>query len=385
MGFFKEAEKSHARAKIALTGPSGAGKTLSALLLAKGLGGKTGVIDSENDSASLYADKFGDWKYHTLVINPPYTAQKYLRAIDAAIAEGIEILIVDSLTHVWAGEGGLLQQKEALDSRGGNSYTNWGAITKLHEQLKSKILLAPIHIIATMRSKQEYILEQNDKGKSAPKKVGLAPIQRDGMEYEFTVVFDIGMDHQYMVSKDRTGLFDGVVAMINEQTGADIRGWLTDEITFKPETTQDPEPEQAPVESQRVNTSKAAETSKLPEVTTLTTEEIGRCRSKSGHTVTVSGIINASHNKARAARRQTKATPAPAPATNPGFDPADYVIPFGEKLGIKGLKIRNLTPTLLRETMQWADEQMKGGRAVPGSVKEFKQYATDFMISVGEQ
>lgn len=225
--YFKKASKSMAKAKLAVTGPSGAGKTLSSLLLAKGLGGKkVGVIDTENNSASLYEDRFPGWEYFTLPINPPYTAQKYLKAVDVALAEGIDVLIIDSLTHVWDAEGGLKQQKDALDSRGGNSFANWAPITKLYEQLKAKILHSPIHMIVTMRSKQEYVLEKGTDGKATPRKVGLAPIMRDGMEYEFTVVFDIGMDHQFMVSKDRTDLFDGVVATITEETGSTIRDWL---------------------------------------------------------------------------------------------------------------------------------------------------------------
>lgn len=224
--YFKKASRSQSFAKICITGPSGSGKTYSALLLAKGLGGETGVIDSENNSASLYEDRFGDWEYFTLPINPPYTVQKYIKAINVAIDEGIKVLVIDSLSHVWAAEGGLLQQKEALDSRGGNSYTNWSNITKMYEELKSKILHSPIHIICTLRSKQEYVLEENKKGKQAPRKVGLAPIMRDGMEYEFTTVFDLSMDHQFMVSKDRTDLFDGVVARIDENTGKEIDEWL---------------------------------------------------------------------------------------------------------------------------------------------------------------
>ncbi len=224
--YFKKASRSQSFAKICITGPSGSGKTYSALLLAKGLGGETGVIDSENNSASLYEDRFGSWDYFTLPINPPYTVQKYIKAINVAIDEGIKVLIIDSLSHVWAAEGGLLQQKEALDSRGGNSYTNWSNITKMYEELKSKILHSPIHIICTLRSKQEYVLEENKKGKQAPRKVGLAPIMRDGMEYEFTTVFDLSMDHQFMVSKDRTDLFDGVVARIDENTGKEIDDWL---------------------------------------------------------------------------------------------------------------------------------------------------------------
>lgn len=240
---FKKATKSLVKAKLALTGPSGSGKTLSSLYLAKGLGQKVAVLDTENNSASLYEDRFPGWEYFVLPMNPPYTAQKYLAGIEAAIQQGFDVLVIDSLSHLWAAEGGLLQQKEALDSRGGNSYTNWGAITKLYEQIKSKILFSPIHVIVTMRSKQEYILEQNDKGKQAPKKVGLAPIMRDGMEYEFTVVFDIGMDHQFMVSKDRTDLFDGVVATINEETGKQIKTWLASAPQPPPPTENPPRPE----------------------------------------------------------------------------------------------------------------------------------------------
>lgn len=226
---FKKAVKHMARAKLAITGPSGSGKTYSALLLAQGLGGRTAVIDTENGSACLYADKWDGWEFDVDKIEPPYTAQKYFSSIKEAIKGGYDVLIIDSATHLWAGEGGLLEQKSALDSRGGNSYTNWGSITKLHEQFKSLIQSSPIHIITTMRSKQEYILEQNEKGKQTPKKVGLAPIQRDGMEYEFTAVFDIGMDHQFMASKDRTDLFDGVITKISVSTGEAIRQWLAGE------------------------------------------------------------------------------------------------------------------------------------------------------------
>lgn len=253
---FKKASKSLSKAKLAITGPSGSGKTYSALLLAKGLtlNGRVAVIDTENNSASLYEDRFGNWEYFVLPMNPPYTVQKYILGIELAIKEGFDCLIIDSLSHVWAAEGGLLQQKEALDSRGGNSFTNWGSITKLYEDLKSKLLHSKIHLICTMRSKTEYHVEQNEKGKQAPKKVGLAPIMRDGMEYEFTAVFDIAMDHQYMASKDRTSLFNGVVATITEDTGIMIKNWLSQEpvkekpplVPPKAPVVADPEPQQFP-------------------------------------------------------------------------------------------------------------------------------------------
>lgn len=223
MSKFQRAERKRAKIKVAITGPSGAGKTFSALTMATGLGQKIAVIDTENDSASLYSDRF---EFDTLVISPPYTIQKYLDAIGAAQEEGYDVLVIDSITHAWAGEGGLLSKKEALDARGGNSFSNWAGITKEHETFKANLLVSDIHLICTMRSKQDYVLDAGDKGKTAPRKVGLAPIQREGMEYEFTTVFDIAMDHNASTSKDRTGLFDGVTARITKDTGKKLQQWL---------------------------------------------------------------------------------------------------------------------------------------------------------------
>lgn len=226
MAGFVKAQRQRVHIKIAVTGPSGSGKTYSALRMAFGLAGKAGrvaFIDTENGSGSLYAD-LGD--YDVMEITAPFTAQKYVSAINDAVAAGYEVLIIDSLSHVWAGDGGLLDQKSARDARGGNSFSNWADVTKLHEQLKSALLQSPIHLIATMRSKQDYVLDQGQNGKSTPRKVGLAPIQRDGMEYEFTTVFDVDMSHTAATSKDRTGLFTDEVSQITEQHGQRLKGWL---------------------------------------------------------------------------------------------------------------------------------------------------------------
>jgi hypothetical protein len=227
---FRKAERTQARLKIALTGPSGSGKTFSGLLIAAGIGKRIAVVDTENKSASLYAgmDKgpLAGLEFDILEIDAPYTIAKYLEAIETAEKSGYDVLIVDSISHAWAGEGGLLDKKTALDARGGNSYTNWATITPEQERFKARILQADMHVICTMRSKQDYVLELNDKGKSAPKKVGLAPIQRDGMEYEFTTVLDMAMDHNCVASKDRTSLFDGQVFKPSKDTGARIMKWL---------------------------------------------------------------------------------------------------------------------------------------------------------------
>lgn len=237
MSAFKKAERKQAKLKLAITGPSGSGKTYSALRLATGLGGKIAVIDTENGSASLYSDRFD---FDVLTLDAPYENQKYLTAIADAVKAGYDILIIDSLSHQWAGEGGLLNKKEQLDARSGsNSYANWAKMTPEHEKLKSAILHSDIHVIGTMRSKQDYVLETNDKGKQAPKKVGLAPVQRDGMEYEFTTCFDVAMNHEAVASKDRTSLFVDKIFQITEETGKTLKTWLLQgKETPKVETQQ---------------------------------------------------------------------------------------------------------------------------------------------------
>lgn len=220
---FKKAVKVGSKLKVAITGPSGAGKTFGALGLAQGLGRKIAFVDTECGSASLYADKF---EFDVIDMNPPYITQKYIDAINAAVEAKYDVLVIDSISHMWAAEGGILDRKTARDVAGGNSYTNWAMFTKEHETFKALLIKAPIHIICTMRSKQDYVMELTSSGKSAPKKVGLAPIQREGMEYEFTIVFDVGIDHNSSVSKDRTGLYDGQYFKLNKAVGQQLKEWL---------------------------------------------------------------------------------------------------------------------------------------------------------------
>lgn len=220
---FKRAERKQTKIKMAVTGPSGSGKTWGALEIASGLGQKIAVIDTESGSASLYSDKF---EFDVLELNPPYNVEKYMRALDLAIEAKYDVVIIDSISHAWAGEGGLLSVKETLDSRArSNSFTNWGQITKMHERFKAKIVSAPIHIICTIRSKQGYVITEKD-GKQVPQKVGLDLIQREGIEYEFAIVFDISMSHEVDVSKDRTGLFANRFFKLTKAVGEEIRAWL---------------------------------------------------------------------------------------------------------------------------------------------------------------
>lgn len=223
---FKKAHRSKAKLRLAIAGPSGAGKTYSALLIASGIVPleKVAVIDTESGSADLYADLGG---YSTVTINPPYSPQKYIEAIHAAEAAGFELIIIDSLSHAWSGEGGLLdQQGKAADSKyRGNSWAAWREITPLHNQLVETMLHTPLHVIVTMRSKTEYI-QTDVNGRKQIQKVGMAPIQRDGIEYEFTTVFDLSQNHTATVSKDRTKLFDGQYFTPTADCGKALLQWL---------------------------------------------------------------------------------------------------------------------------------------------------------------
>jgi hypothetical protein len=228
MTMFQKAERRKAKARIGICGPAGSGKTYSALKLAFGLapGGKIAVLDTEHGSAELYAD-LGD--YDCATMEPPYTVERYIEAIEAASSAGYDVLILDSITHAWAGTGGLLerQQKITQASSHKNSYMAWGEITPLQEKFIEAMLGTPCHLITTMRTKTEYVLQENSRGKKVPTKVGMAPIQRDGMDYNFTIVFDIEQEKHYAtVSKDRTDLFNGFTDIISESHGHKIREWL---------------------------------------------------------------------------------------------------------------------------------------------------------------
>lgn len=252
---FKKATKESATIKLAITGPSGSGKTYSALLLAKGLGGKTALLDTEYGSASLYADQFDFDTWDDADPNgfPP---EYFIRVIKAAEEAGYNNLIIDSLSHEWSGRGGCLEIVDTL-SRGkyrGNSYVAWGEVTPRHARLIEAIVSAKINIIATMRAKTEYILNKDEKtGKSTPQKVGLGSVQRDGVDYEFTIMFELDRDsHIASAGKDRTSMFY-TPCIISEETGQRIKSWLTDPKPVEPPKTTET---QKPVEQPKKETKK---------------------------------------------------------------------------------------------------------------------------------
>ncbi|MRS05475.1 AAA family ATPase [bacterium] len=218
----QKAQRKQAVIKMGLQGPSGSGKTYSALLLAYGLvkdWDKIAVIDSENHSADLYAH-LGD--YSVVTIGPPFSPGKYVEAIELCEAAGMEVIVIDSISHEWDSDGGVLSIHSAMM---GNSFTNWSKVSPLHASFINKILQSPAHIIATIRSKQDYVLvEKNNR--LTPEKVGLKGITRDGFEYDLSLVFELDLKHQATASKDRTGLFmDKPQFVITQATGATLREW----------------------------------------------------------------------------------------------------------------------------------------------------------------
>jgi AAA domain len=226
----KKATKEQAKLRLALIGLAGSGKTYSALAIATNLieGGRVCVIDTERGSASLYADHF-DFDVIELETHEP---EHYVDAIEYVEAQGYDVCVIDSLTHAWSGKGGALEQVDSAQRRngGGNSFTAWRDVTPKHNKLVEAMLRTRMHLIATMRSKMEYVLEDNAKGQKVPRKIGLAPIQREGMDYEFTVVGDMDLEHRLIVTKSRClGAVD--VGAVIEKPGAKLalalRGWLT--------------------------------------------------------------------------------------------------------------------------------------------------------------
>ena len=225
---FKPATRKASRLRLALVGPSGAGKSYTALSVATGLGGKIAVVDTERGSASKYA---GAFRFDTDELES-FHPQRYIDAIADAEKAGYDVLILDSLSHAWTGRDGALElvDQAARRSKSGSSFNAWRDVTPLHNALLDAILRCRCHVIATMRTKTEYVLERDEKsGKTVPRKVGLAPVQRDGVEYEFDVVGDLDIDHHLVVTKSRCPMLAGkVLREPGAELGKTLLGWLGD-------------------------------------------------------------------------------------------------------------------------------------------------------------
>ena len=219
---FKKATKKQCKLRAGLMGVAGSGKTFSALRLATGLGGKIALIDTERKSASKYADRFD---FDVSEMDFP-SIENMVKEIKNAENAGYNVLIIDSLTHAWQK---LLEEVEKLTTSrfDGNSFRAWGVATPIQRQFIDVILKSNMHIITTMRAKTEYVMELNEKGKTAPKRVGLAAEQGKDIEYEFDLLLMIDRNHTAEVIKDRSGKFqDEYIEQITEETGKMLADWL---------------------------------------------------------------------------------------------------------------------------------------------------------------
>lgn len=239
---FRKATRHSRKLRATIDGPTGSGKTYSSLLLASGLtSGKIALLDTEHRSAELYADLFD---FDVAPLDPPYTPDRYINIIKAA--KDYDVLVIDSLSHAWEGQGGVLEMHGNITaaSRSGNSYTAWRDVTPRHDELIRTVLAFPGHIITTMRSKMEYLMVEGTNGKKAEiKRVGMAPIQRAGTEYEFDLVLDMSADgHFATASKKRMAtLFNDGPFKPTRETGELIRDWLgSGKAEREPEAVEGP-------------------------------------------------------------------------------------------------------------------------------------------------
>lgn len=209
MAIFSKATKKQLKLRLALVGPSGSGKTYTALVFASHLGKRVAVIDSEHGSASKYADLFG---FDTLELSS-FAPATYIDALHAAEAEGYDVVVIDSLSHAWSGKDGALElvDRAAKRSQSGSTFNAWREITPQHNALVEAMLSSRCNVIATMRTKTEYVMEKGKDGKMAPRKVGLAPIQREGLEYEMDVIGDMTIENDLIIAKTRCPALAGQV------------------------------------------------------------------------------------------------------------------------------------------------------------------------------
>lgn len=249
---FRKATKKQSRLRLSIMGASGAGKTYTSLNIAKHLGGKIAVIDTERGSASKYSDIF---EFDVIELEN-FHPDRYIEAIEAAETAGYDVLIVDSITHEWNSKDGVLELHEAAirKQKTKNSFTAWADVTPLHTRFIEAIVRCRCHIITTMRSKVDYVQEDNERGQKTVRKMGMAPIQREGMDYEHDVVLDLDIDHVGVISKTRCSALDGRTYKKPGREIAEILvAWLTDGAEPEPVKEAEPaKPMPAPPESAAV-------------------------------------------------------------------------------------------------------------------------------------
>ena len=222
-----KAKKEQICVKALISGPSGSGKSYSALRVASGIaervgkGTKVGYIGTEGMRDKLYANEFD----YDLISLDEYSPDYYIAALDTFLDAGYKVIIMDSLTHLW----NWIQDQVQLTTKGDNTFQAWGKYKKENKKVIEKILLAPAHIIVTARGKDEYVLEANSRGKMAPRKVGVGAQQDKDIEYEYMVTWMIDQDtHVAEAVKDNTHIFEGKLKILDEKSGAALYDWAND-------------------------------------------------------------------------------------------------------------------------------------------------------------
>lgn len=226
---FTPATRAASKARIALTGPSGSGKTYTALAIAHEFAGpddRIAVIDTERGRAALYAGLNG-WAFDT-VSPAAFSPQSLVEVLGAASGAGYDVLIIDSWSHYWMGVDGMLEQVDRRATNG-NKFSGWKEMRPDERRMVDAIVSYPGHIIVTLRVKTEYVIEENDRGKKVPRKVGLKPEQRDNIEYEFDVIGDLDYDNTLTVSKTRVPVLNGaIIPKPGPEFAATMRDWLAE-------------------------------------------------------------------------------------------------------------------------------------------------------------
>lgn len=246
----KKAKREKLKVPIMITGASGSGKTVSALLMAKGIiekmfpdlsdqeqWEKIGVIDTEHKRSLLYAGStvagvfIGEFLH--LDFEPPFTVDNYIKAFNMMKDSGVEVVIIDSISHAWSGEGGILEQVEMLSKGKPNmKMVAWARVAPLEKQFMKLVTGNSVYVIATARSKQAYDMSKDDKGKTVVEKVGLKPDQKDVLEYEFAIALRLDQDHNAEATKDNSNMFN-LPFSVTPEVGHKIYDWSDQGIDLK--------------------------------------------------------------------------------------------------------------------------------------------------------
>jgi hypothetical protein len=220
---FQKAVKAKRKLRLLIAGPSGSGKTYGALTLAeefaKRRGSRIAFIDTEHGKSTLYSDRFD---YDILEMAEPFTPERYLEAMKGAVDAGYKVVVVDSLSHEWIGTGGLLD----IQSNLGGRFQDWKSITPRHRKFLESLISLDADLIATGRSKTDYTMGEDGRGKLEVKKVGTKLEQREGMEFEFDIVFKANMQHISEIETDHTNLFPNFAERLSKETAERILDWL---------------------------------------------------------------------------------------------------------------------------------------------------------------